>query len=81
MTIIIMALIFGVLGGVAVALAFQSPANCRLHAERRQRYEDGKGPNPDDDQFGPHRGFRRNALTFGLFFAVIGGILGAFVIE
>ncbi|KAM9864753.1 hypothetical protein ACIFOC_02496 [Leucobacter aridicollis] len=74
---IIFAIVMGFVGGPIVALAMRSSRSRKKHAERKARFESGRGSNPDKDALGPHRPFAVNALVIGAVFAAVGYFIGA----
>lgn len=76
MAAIIMAVIMGLLGGPAIAMAFRMPNPRSGHRKRKEAFLAGKGSDPDAAPFGPHKSFKHNAIIFGLIFAAIGSFIG-----
>ena len=76
MASIIMALIMGLLGEPAIAMAFRMQNPQVGHQKRKEAFLAGKGSDPDAAPFGPHKSFKHNAIIFGLMFAVIGFFIG-----
>ena len=76
MAAIIMALIMGLLGGPAIAMAFRMPNPQAGHRKRKEAFLAGKGSDPDAAPFGAHKSFKHNAITFGLIFGAIGLFIG-----
>lgn len=76
MAAIIMALIMGLLGGPAIAMAFRMPNPQAGHQKRKEAFLAGKGSDPDAAPFGAHKSFKHNAIVFGLIFGAIGLFIG-----
>jgi hypothetical protein len=76
---IIMAVLMGGLGGPALAWAMATPKSRKAHAERKARFEEGRGSDPEKFPVGPHKPFVTNALFWGVVYAAIGFFLGSLV--
>ncbi len=76
MASIILALIMGLLGGPAIAMAFRMPNPQAGYRKRKEAFLAGEGSDPDAAPFGPHKSFKQNAIVFGLIFGAIGLFIG-----
>lgn len=72
-----MGLLMGLLGGPALALAVNAKGSVTKFEERKAKFAEGKGKNPELDPIGPHKSFKHNAIIFGLIFGAIGFFVGS----
>jgi hypothetical protein len=74
-----MGLLMGLLGGPLFALVAKSDRLKSKFEERKEKFRNGTGKDPEKDVVGPHKSFAHNAIFFGLMYGVIGLFIGSWV--